>query len=101
MWVIRVVLSVFLLLPIYPDEPTSSARPGCAGQVPKSDHPRASLDHLVGSDEERWWDREAQRLCGGKVQYQFEFGRLLDRKVTRLCPPQNLVDIVGGVPELI
>ena len=31
----------------------------------------------------------------------FELGWLLDRDVARLCPAQNLVDVVGGAPEQV
>jgi hypothetical protein len=38
---------------------------------------------------------QAERPCGLEVDYQIEFGRLLDREVRRLRSAQNLVDIVG------
>src|SRR5215467_14297256 len=58
-----------------------------------------SFDHLVGAAEQRGWNREAERFRGGQVHDQIEFGRLLNRDVTRLCPVQNLVNIVTGAPE--
>jgi len=42
------------------------------------------FDHLVGAQQERLRDGQAERLGGGQVDDQFEFGRLLDRKVGRL-----------------
>src|SRR5215470_9500704 len=44
---------------------------------------------------------EAEYLSGGKVDDEIELDRLLDREIARLCPAQNLVDIVGGAPELV
>ena len=41
---------------------------------------------------------EAERLGRGHVDDKIELGRLLDRKVGRLCPAQNLVDIVARSP---
>jgi hypothetical protein len=57
------------------------------------------IDHLVGAGEQRRRHVEAERFRGRQVHDQIEFGRLLDREVARLCPAQNLVDIVGGPPE--
>ena len=36
-------------------------------------------DHLVGADDKRLRDREAERLGGLEIKNQLEFGRLLDR----------------------
>ena len=44
---------------------------------------------------------ETERLGGGQIDDEIEFGRLLDREVARLRPAQNLVDIVGGAPEQV
>src|SRR2546425_4178307 len=58
----------------------------------------ASLDHLVGTQQERLGDLEVERLGGGQVDDEIELARLLDRDVARLCPAQNLVDKIGGAP---
>src|SRR3974377_1000931 len=57
-----------------------------------------SLDYLVGAQQERFRDREAEGLGGGQIDDELEFGRLLDRDVGGLRPTQNLVDEVGGAP---
>src|SRR5207245_2486646 len=48
------------------------SRAGCAGQ-------HALLDHLVGSNHHRLWDRQAERLCSLEVDYQLELGGLSGR----------------------
>src|SRR5215831_5908739 len=60
-----------------------------------------SLDHLVGEQQERLRDRQAERLGGGQVDDEIELGGLLDRDVTRLRPAENLVNIISGAPELL
>src|SRR5260221_14663935 len=42
---------------------------------------RRSLDHLVGASEQHRWHVEAQRFRGIEVDYQLEFGRLLNWQV--------------------
>ena len=62
---------------------------------------RSSFDHLVGAQQERFRDRQAERLGGREIDDELEFGRLLDRDIAGLRPAQNLVDQLGGAPELI
>src|ERR1700730_5772719 len=50
-----------------------------------------SVDHLVGAQQERLRYRQAERLRGLEINYQFEFTRLLDGYVRRLVPLQDLV----------
>ncbi|MGA7036164.1 MAG: hypothetical protein WB052_25480 [Pseudolabrys sp.] len=35
------------------------------------------FDHFVGTGKQRRRDFDAERLCGAKIDDQFEFGRLL------------------------
>src|SRR5512144_3014119 len=49
------------------------------------------LDDLVRSQQQRLWDREAERLRGLEVDYQLELGRLLDGQ---LGGPGTLEDLV-------
>jgi hypothetical protein len=44
---------------------------------------------------------KAERLRGGQIYNEIEFGWLLDRDVTRLCPMQNLIDVVSSAPEKV
>jgi hypothetical protein len=51
-------------------------------------------DHLVGGDEERGRHGEIERLGGGWIDYQIEFGWLFYRNIGGVRPAQNLVDEV-------
>ena len=54
------------------------------------------FDHLVGAGEQRRRHVQANRLR--RFNDEVELGRLLDRKIGGLRPPQNPVDQVAGVP---
>jgi hypothetical protein len=58
---------------------------------------RRPLDHLVGAGEQRRRHFQANRLRHDQVNDEVELGRLLDRKIGGLRPP-NLVDQVAGAP---
>jgi hypothetical protein len=60
---------------------------------------RRCIDYLVCTGEQRWRKFEAERLRGGQVDNKIKFGRLLHRKITRLCAPQNFVNQVSGATE--
>src|SRR5207244_1653128 len=72
-------------LPVYPEQRTSSDRPGWS----VSCHQRTSLlfDHLVGARQQRGWNGDAERLRGLQVDDQFEFGRLFHREIGRFGAP--------------
>src|SRR6266851_10531837 len=57
-----------------------------------------SLDDLIGPQEERLRDRQAERLRGLEVDDQLELRRLLDRNIGRPSALQNLVHIGCGAP---
>jgi hypothetical protein len=48
------------------------------------------FDHLVGAGNQRRRHVEAERLRHDQVNDEVELGRLLDRKIGGLRPPQNL-----------
>ena len=56
-----------------------------------------SFDHLVGAGEQHRRDFEAKRLRHDQVNDEVE-GRLLDPKIGRLRPPQNLSTKSAGAP---
>src|SRR5262245_54029410 len=50
-----------------------------------------ALGDLVRSEQQRRWNREAERAGGLRVDDQLEPGRLLDREIRRLRPLEDLV----------
>src|SRR6516165_11378003 len=50
----------------------------------------ALFDHLVGEREDIVGDFQSERPRGPQVDYQLEFGRLMDRQLRGLGPLQNL-----------
>jgi hypothetical protein len=56
------------------------------------------FDDLAGEKQERFRQGQRNRLCGGQVADEVEFGGLLDRDVGGLRPAQYLVDQLGGAP---
>src|SRR5713101_1966184 len=66
--------------------------PGCRGTLAG---PRL-LDDLVGADQERLGNGQAEGFSGLEVDEQLELGGLLDGKVGRLGTLENLVDVDGG-----
>src|ERR1700730_17323724 len=52
-----------------------------------------SLDHLVGTQQDRFRNRESDGLSGLEVHDKFEFDRLLDRKLAGLGSLEHAVDV--------
>src|SRR6266436_5352113 len=53
---------------------------------------RISIDHLVGTQQERRRNGQAECACCIQVHDEFELEGLLDRQLSRLCATQNLVN---------
>src|SRR6266566_4052168 len=60
-----------------------------------------SLDHLVGAQQERFRQLEAECLGDSEIDDQLELRRLLDRKLACLRAAQNLVHILARTPEQV
>src|SRR5437667_4286598 len=55
-----------------------------------------SFDHLVGADQQRRWDGDAERLRGREIDHQLILGRLLYRQLAWSVALENLVDVGSG-----
>src|SRR5690348_1576427 len=83
-----------------PERPSPEVRPNLAWSNSRS-LPRSSLDHFVGTGEERLRHGEAERRRSLEVDHQLEFGRLLDRQIGRLGALQDLVHVDGATASYI
>src|SRR5262249_19644277 len=74
-------LFVVVLVPLQPyrSEPQRSAT--------------SSFDHFIGEDHDGWWDGEAERLSGLKVDSEPELGGQLYRQIARLGSLKDLIHI--------
>jgi len=61
----------------------------------------ALLDHLVRPQQQRRRDGEAEGVRGPEVQREVQLHRTLDRKLSNLCPLEDLVDVARGTAEQI
>ena len=59
------------------------------------------LDHLVGARKQRHGRVEAQHPGSLEIDDNFEFGGLLDRKITRLFALEDAINIRRGAPVKI
>ena len=63
--------------------------------------PDPSFNYLVGGHEQAGRHGEAERLRGFEIDYRFEFGCRLHRKVGGLVAAQDAVDIGCRLPERV
>src|SRR3954449_12615895 len=75
-----------------------------AGLPPAGSHQLClahSLNHLVGAQQERFRNRQFERLRSSKIDNKIELRWLLDRNVTCLRSVQYLVHKIGSSPEQV
>src|ERR1700747_2669669 len=60
-----------------------------------------SFNNLVGEREQVGRHLKAERLRRFEIDREFEFGRLLDRKLAWLLAAKDAVDIGGSAPEYV
>jgi hypothetical protein len=72
--------------------PSSNVANGWIAE-PSSLSPAASLDHGVGTGEERRRDREAERLCGPQIDDELKRFGLFDWEIRRLGTAEYTPDI--------
>jgi len=56
-----------------------------------------SLEHLVGTNQEGWWNFDAEYLCSRQIDDHFELRRLLHRQLRGAGTLQNLANIDAGL----
>jgi hypothetical protein len=49
-----------------------------------------SFNHVIGLDDQRLWDRDAERLRSLEVDHALEFGHLHDWQVGGLGAPERI-----------
>ena len=59
------------------------------------------LDHLVGAQQERFGDCQAERLGSREIEDELEFGGLFDWDIARFRATENLVNQFGRAPEQV
>src|SRR3977135_2605215 len=60
-----------------------------------------SLNHLVGSRDQRRRHGEAKCLCGPQVDHKLVFGWSLHRQVRRLLALKDAINVTGHLPGLV
>jgi hypothetical protein len=80
------------------DAPVTHRDPGTATifrqpSILSEQLPALLLDHLVGAQQQRRRDREAERLGGFEIDDELELGRLLDGEIRRSRTLEDLVDV--------
>ena len=66
---------------------------------------RISFEHLIGAGEQRYWYGETERFRRLEIDHQFNFGALLDGKVSRPralltpCPGPYVRNLTGQADD--
>src|ERR1039458_8443226 len=86
--------------PFHPQEPTSSERAAmsvwCQHATYAPQQVVALLNHLIGAAEQRRRDGETERLRSFEVDYQLDFGGLLDWQVRWLLALENATRVAAS-----
>src|SRR5262245_27726476 len=61
----------------------------------------ASLDDLIGPQQQRRWDRKTEGLGGLEIDSEVQLHRPLYRKVGSLCALEDLVDVARCTAQQI
>src|SRR5215475_3458044 len=64
-------------------------------------HGVGSLDDLIGAQQQRWRDGEAERLGGLEIDHQLEFRRLLDGQIAGNHTLENSIYVVSGTAKQV
>ena len=54
------------------------------------------FDQLIGPQQDRLWQFDADRFCGLQIDRQLKFRRLLDRQICRLFTFENFGHVICG-----
>jgi hypothetical protein len=55
--------------------------------------PRLSVNDMIRSHQQRWWDREPERAGRFQIDDELELRGLLDREIAGVRAPENLIDV--------
>src|SRR6516164_3896716 len=61
----------------------------------------ALFDHLVGADEKRLRNGQAERFRSLQIDRELKLRRLLDRKIGRIFALENALDILSSLPVVV
>jgi hypothetical protein len=57
---------------------------------------RRLLDYLIRPRQQRWWDRQTERLGGLEVDGEIELRGVFDGKISGLGTLNELIDVASG-----
>src|SRR5258708_39954124 len=72
----------------------------CLQQAAAPDEPPFLIDHLRGSRQQSWGDRQVESLRRLEIDNQFVVSRSLNRQVGRLLALQDTINITSYASEL-
>src|SRR5258708_39923110 len=73
----------------------------CLQQAAAPDEPPFLIDHLRGSRQQSWGDRQVESLRRLEIDNQFVVSRSLNRQVGRLLALQDTINITSCASELL